>query len=186
MDVGTLTAEEKVFVDGAPHRRLHEFALGRRCARSALMQLGIIASVPASPRGYPLWPPEIVGSISHCDRLCVAVACKNSNVVGVGIDVEVVTDVTPELLPLIAVESERRFLKEEPDFPVSVLFSAKEAAFKCWFPKTHFYLGFLDVEVRVSRTGSFRLTSQKADLSKINGRFAIRGDLVAAIAYLQR
>ena len=58
---------EAAIVARAVERRKDEFATIRRCARTALAELG----VPAGPilpgvRGAPVWPAGIVGSMTHC------------------------------------------------------------------------------------------------------------------------
>src|ERR1700719_3077034 len=64
---GPLFAEEEALLDGAAEGRRGECAAGRHCARQPLGRLGIApAPILRGPKREPLWPAEIVGSITHC------------------------------------------------------------------------------------------------------------------------
>ena len=66
-----------------------------------------------------------------------------------------------------------------------VLFSAKEAIFKAWYPLTRRWLGFGDAEVRIDSSGAFtaRLLVPGPEVSgtplrDLAGRWAADGDVV--------
>ncbi|MGN5635089.1 4'-phosphopantetheinyl transferase family protein [Streptomyces sp. AC154] len=63
----TLFPEEAAQVARSTPARRAEFTSVRACARRAMTRLGR-APVPVlrGPRGAPLWPPGLVGSMTHC------------------------------------------------------------------------------------------------------------------------
>ena len=181
-----LYAEEVLALGRAGDKRRREFATGRACARQALARLGLRPrSVPSGPRGEPVWPQGVVGSITHC-RGYVACAVASREMVGaVGIDAEPHAALREELLPDIVTPSERRRLTELsaawPDVRWDRLwFSAKEAVYKAWFPLTRRWLGFHDVELTVdAANGSFvaRTRIDGESISLFDGRWLVRDGL---------
>jgi 4'-phosphopantetheinyl transferase EntD len=87
-DAGPLFAEEELYISSAVLSRRREFSSGRWCARQALLQLGI-SPVPilVGERREPLWPPGVVGSISHGACLSAAVVARLGQWHGIGIDI---------------------------------------------------------------------------------------------------
>lgn len=84
-----LLPEEQRLLDGAVEKRRREFVTGRACARRALQKLGLPATAIArGPRGEPLWPPAVVGSITHCRRYTASAVARASDLVAIGIDAE--------------------------------------------------------------------------------------------------
>ena len=60
-------AEQACIAKAGLKRRL-DFAAGRVCARRAMAQLGVDGlPLLVGEKGQPVWPPGIVGSISHCE-----------------------------------------------------------------------------------------------------------------------
>jgi 4'-phosphopantetheinyl transferase EntD len=99
----------------------------------------------------PVWPPGIVGSISHCRGLCAVAVARSSRIASVGLDVETGEPLSGDLLPLVVTASESTQLGMLPqrdglDWP-KLLFSAKEALYKCYYPLARSFLDFQDVEV---------------------------------------
>ena len=151
-DVRLFPAEQAV-VARASARRRAEFATGRACARAALAGLGM-AAVPIlpGPRGEPQWPAGIVGSITHCAGYRACAAARLGDVTVIGIDAEPDRALPHGSLEDVAVPSERGWLTgmtaRTPDVSWDrLLFSAKESAYKAWFPLTRVPLRFRDVEV---------------------------------------
>jgi 4'-phosphopantetheinyl transferase EntD len=181
--VGELSEEERRFVTDAVESRRREFAIGRACARRALAALGYPpVSLPVGSHRQPLWPADVVGSITHSGRLCAASVARRAELAGLGIDAEQVDAVTPELISLIESNDSIVRALTARNLPLSLLFSGKEAAFKAWFPRAGFYLDFRDVELVVTGDESFSVRSARADLSFIRGRYAICDDLVLTSA----
>ena len=133
-------------------KRLSDFSTGRYCAIKALEQLGIQdAIIPIGEDRAPIWPEGIVGSISHCDSLTGAIVAKNSDHISLGLDIEEIGRVTPDLWDLVFTENEKNYLFRLSDEDILVqstaIFSIKEAFYKFQHPLTKTYLDFLDVEV---------------------------------------
>ncbi|MBB5932469.1 4'-phosphopantetheinyl transferase superfamily protein [Streptomyces echinatus] len=134
-----------------PHGPAEQFAAGRRAAAAALAAAGSIErTVPRARDGRPLFPRGFTGSISHTDRLAVAVVAPGAEAVGV--DIEPAT-ITSRTAAFILRERERRLLLA-PAGPYTArdLFAAKEAAFKAM--NCLGTLGeFLFWQIRLSRSG---------------------------------
>ena len=133
-------------------KRLSDFSTGRYCAIKALEQLGIQdAIIPIGEDRAPIWPEGIVGSISHCDSLTGAIVAKNSDHISLGLDIEEIGRVTPDLWDLVFTENEKNYLFRLSDEDIlvqsTVIFSIKEAFYKFQHPLTKTFLDFLDVEV---------------------------------------
>ncbi|MGB3257261.1 MAG: 4'-phosphopantetheinyl transferase superfamily protein [Ornithinimicrobium sp.] len=129
-------------------RRSAEFRAGRACAHAALRGLGVSGAVTRRPDRSPHWPQGTIGSISHCAHLAVAVATTDRALFALGVDVEEDLDITVDLDPLLFTTQERQLVRttEDPSL-AAILVSAKESAFKSWYPTTGTQLEFTDVEI---------------------------------------
>jgi 4'-phosphopantetheinyl transferase EntD len=196
LDTG-LFPEEETLVARATHQRREEFTAGRECARSALAAL----DVPAAPilrgyRGAPQWPEGIVGSISHCAGYCAAVVARAQDLLTIGLDAEPNAPLPGGVLELISLPAERARLRELTDAAPGIgwdrlLFCAKEAVYKAWFPLTGRWLGFSDADITIDpeeRTFAARLqvpapVINGVPLTGFTGRWLATENLIlAAIA----
>lgn len=150
-----LFPEEQSIIARAVDRRRREFTTGRVCARSALAKLG----VPPGPilrgeRNAPQWPAGIVGSITHCAGYRAAAVARDCELVGVGIDAEPNEPLPDGVLRAVALPDEQAGLRALPAGTAwdRLLFCAKEAIFKVWFPLTILPLGFEDARVTIHPT----------------------------------
>lgn len=183
---GDLHTAELPFIERAIERRRREFAAGRRCARLALAELGVhdFPLLPGPDRA-PLWPDGIVGSISHCGRVCVAVVASARSIRGLGVDVEVAAPLGRELLSMVCRPDEREALarlapRPGLDWP-KLVFSAKESFYKCRYPRLRRFLDFLDVEIQVrpEREGfRARIVTEAPAADVPGGRYAVWNGLV--------
>jgi enterobactin synthetase component D / holo-[acyl-carrier protein] synthase len=186
-----LLPEEQVLVARAVAKRRREFTTGRNCARSALSGLGV-PPVPilAGERGMPLWPPGIVGSITHCAGYRAAAVARAGDVAAIGLDAEP-NDALPQgVLDAIAVAGECARLRRLAAGPPGIcwdrlLFSAKESVYKAWFPLTRRWLGFRDADVTIDERGTFsaRLlvppgSVTGSQLAGFAGRWLVREGLI--------
>jgi 4'-phosphopantetheinyl transferase EntD len=153
-----LFPQELAAVARATESRRREFATGRACARAALARLGYPAvAVPRGPRGDPVWPEGLVGSITHCAGYRAAAVALADDVLSLGIDAEpdeALPD--PGMLELIALAEERARLGElAAALPGTgwdrLLFSAKESVYKAWFPLARRWLGFESAHVSIDQ-----------------------------------
>jgi 4'-phosphopantetheinyl transferase EntD len=177
-------------------RRL-EFTTARACARRALQALGLTPTpILRGHHREPLWPPGVVGSITHCAGYRAAAAALNSHMLCIGIDAEVHESLPAGVMQRVSLPQERAWLAMAPPEVCwdRVLFSAKESIYKAWFPLTQRPLGFEDASVCFQPlAGTFRVelrTELPIDLAHaleaFSGRFLVRNGLVlTAIALPQ-
>jgi 4'-phosphopantetheinyl transferase EntD len=179
---------EQAAVVRACERRRREFATARACARAALARLGIEpAAIVPDRRGAPMWPPGIVGSITHCEGYRAAAVARGSELMTIGIDAEPNEPLPDGVLRLMALAEERthlsRLAAERPDVCWDrLLFSAKEAVYKAWFPLTHRWLGFEQALVTLDPdTGTFsahlRGVASAGRITRVPGRWLVRDGL---------
>lgn len=151
-----LFPEEEALVARARAGRRGEFATARDCARRALAGLGVPpAPILAGERGAPRWPAGVVGSITHCEGYRAAVVARDRDLRAIGVDAEPDDMLPARVLRAIALPAERERLRElETAAPHAswdrLLFSAKEAAYKAWFPLAGRWLGFHDADITIN------------------------------------
>jgi 4'-phosphopantetheinyl transferase EntD len=192
-----LFPEEEAIVSRAVEKRRREFTTARACAREALAQLGEPArAIPSGPKGEPLWPAGIVGSITHCKGYRACVVARASDLLTVGVDAEPDQPLPDRLLGDIALPEERESLRhlasEAPGTHWDrLLFSIKESVYKAWFPLAERWLGFEDAVIAIDRPrGSFSVhllvpgpVVEGRELRTLHGRWlAADGFAMAAIA----
>lgn len=186
-----LFAEEARSLGSAVEARRREFETGRACARQALARLGLPAvAIGGGPRGEPLWPAGIVGSITHCARYRACAVARAHDVRAVGIDAEPHAPLPEGALATIASAGERRALARLDGGACwdRVLFSAKEAVYKACFSLTGESLGFEDAEILIdAHAGTFgaRLRAG-APLGEIGGRWIAQDGIVATAVVVAR
>jgi 4'-phosphopantetheinyl transferase EntD len=154
-----LFPEEAAAVARAVDKRRREFATARACARSALAGLGVAsAPIPPGEGGAPRWPDGIVGSITHCPGYHAAAVARSADMLAIGIDAEPDTALPDRVLDMVSLPRERARLRHlaaaAPDVSWDrLLFCAKEAVYKAWFPLAGRWLGFEDADVTIDATG---------------------------------
>lgn len=184
--------EEEPLIARSVAKRRNEFSTVRLCARQALGGLGV-APVPIlkGDKGEPCWPDGVVGSLTHCEGFRGAAVARRGDVRSIGIDAEP-HDVLPKgVLEAISLPDERSELAVLPAglHWDRILFCAKEATYKAWFPLTHRWLGFEDAHITFDvdgsgKTGRFLskvLVDPAAEsgppLTALEGRWSVRGGL---------
>ena len=196
-DLAPLPEEEPLVARSVAKRR-NEFVTVRHCARIALGEIGV-APVPIlkGEKGEPCWPEGVVGSLTHCEGFRGAVVGRQGDVRSLGIDAEP-HDVLPKgVLDAVSLPVERAQLSELSklsELPGSlhwdrILFCAKEATYKAWFPLTHRWLGFEDAHITFTlddsgSAGSFSsriLIDPAAEhgppLTTLEGRWSVAGGI---------
>jgi 4'-phosphopantetheinyl transferase EntD len=188
-----LFPDEEAVIARAVDKRRREFTTARACARAALAKLGVppVPIVPG-PRGAPQWPPGVVGSITHCAGYRASVVARACDVVTIGLDAEPHDTLPAGVLGAIAYGGEEARLAvlaaARPDVHWDrMLFCAKEAVYKAWFPLTHRWLGFEEASVTidpVSRTFTARLlvdgpVVNGAAVTGFEGRWLVSDGLIA-------
>jgi 4'-phosphopantetheinyl transferase EntD len=159
-----LTELELNSISHCANKRIDDFTRGRACAHRGLSELGIDNfSVLAGEKREPLWPAEIIGSITHTTGFAAAVVARHSEVEALGIDCEIIASVDADLWERICTPTERARLEQLPQAQAqrqaALIFAAKEAFYKCQFPVSREWVGFEDVTIEVS-AGRFRIIPQ--------------------------
>src|SRR5919106_1918392 len=183
----TMFSDEAAAVASAGAERRREFGTVRWCARKALRQLGVSA-VPILPNEdrAPRWPVGVVGSMTHCAGYRAAVVARSDELFGVGIDAEPHAALPTDVLELVLRSEEQARLLTLADAESTlhwdrIVFCAKEAVFKAWFPLTGRWLDFDDVSITVRLDGTFDARLLGGGLDDLGGRWKVdRGLILAA------
>lgn len=136
----------------AIYKRKVEFCLGRAAAHSALSKINIFNfPVLKGENNEPLWPSGVVGAISHCDGIALAVVAPKEKTAGIGIDIEKMNpEASRDIAEQICTPLELDWVnkrKDQKDKRILMLFSAKESVFKVFFPISNIFLNFSDAEL---------------------------------------
>ncbi|MFE2165938.1 4'-phosphopantetheinyl transferase [Streptomyces sp. NPDC059447] len=198
---GVLLPAEEAVVAGVAAGRRREFATVRLCARRALHELGggpgpgTAAGAPGGVAllpdgdGVPGWPDGVVGSMTHTRGYRAAAVARTADVARLGIDAEPDRPLRDGVLETIASPAEL-------GGPAArgggggvcwdrLLFCAKEAAYKAWFPHARVRLGFRDVEVSfdgpADAGGRFTARVRHGAGERLGGRWGAGGGLLVAV-----
>ena len=136
-------------------KRRREFVAGRQCAATALQLLGAAEwslEIGTGAAGEPLWPEGFTGSITHTDAMAAcavtAVSCASS----IGLDAEPMVDAARAArlsrVVLHACESRLKGHGLDSASLFTLMFSAKEALFKCLYPLVQRRFDYRDAAVR--------------------------------------
>ena len=184
---------EEPLIARAVAKRRNEFITVRHCARVALAELGIPpAPILKGDKGEPCWPDGVAGSLTHCDGYRGAVVGRAEQVRSVGIDAEPHGPLPNGVLEAVSLPPERRELAAMPDalHGDRILFCAKEATYKAWYPLTRRWLGFEDARIMFDvepdgTTGEFvsqilidSTALSGPPLTALRGRWSVRDGLV--------
>lgn len=195
---GTLLPEELACLgERAVATRRRDFTAGRVCARRAITALGRPpVAVPAAADRAPVWPPGVVGAITHTLGYCAAAAAHATEIRSVGIDAEQHKTLSPGVRRMICLPEEEALFQRLPagvSWP-AVVFSAKETVYKIWHPVVGTWLDFHDATVELDLdAGTFtaRIAPARVDSAPVpdapavvQGRFAVDDALVRTAAIL--
>ncbi|MGB6310520.1 MAG: 4'-phosphopantetheinyl transferase superfamily protein [Steroidobacteraceae bacterium] len=165
-DPKLLLPAEAAHMGRAVAKRRQEFAAGRLCARRALAEFGMPDyPIRVGEDRQPIWPDAVAGSITHTARFCAAAVAERRRTAALGLDSEVVGDVKAEIWPHICLPDEIAWMRSLPApdraAAATLIFSAKEAFYKCQYPLVHERLNFHDVRVEAAdwdgSDGTFRI-----------------------------
>jgi 4'-phosphopantetheinyl transferase EntD len=135
----------------------------------------------------------VIGSLTHTDQFCAVVVTRAPGYRALGIDAEAEQRLDPPLFERVLTARELEGLAQlsegERRRIATLLFSAKEAFYKCQFPLTGKFLGFHDVELSLDRTRRRFEVKVLASLEALpptrdfDGRFDFHeGHVVTAVA----
>ncbi len=195
---GRLFPEEEALVRRAVRKRRAEFVTGRLCARKALAKLGI-ADFPIlmTKDRAPVWPSDIVGSISHAEGYCGAAVARRESVLSVGLDIEHVGRLARESWKHVCTGQELSWIEslgwEEQHLSLAIAFSAKECVYKCLYQLERRWLDFHDLAISILQdVGEFEAELLKAagrrygQRSRFTGKYAVQNGLVFTGLALER
>lgn len=196
-DETSLLQAERDAVAHASAGRRAEYAAVRSCARAAMEHIGATpASILNRDDRSPVWPPGLVGSLTHTTGYCAAAVAHSDAVASVGIDAEPDEALKPQLADRILTARELDHVSTLPaDGPhwSRLVFAVKEAMYKVWHPLMGRWLGFVDVNVTIDPSGGFDvelldqvLHANGADVQSVSGRWLQRGDFLLATAVVPR
>jgi 4'-phosphopantetheinyl transferase EntD len=192
-------AEEKIIAQAVEQRR-REYATVRSCARACLERLGYapVAILPGDG-GAPIWPSGVLGSMTHCAGYAAAAVGPLPQISAIGIDAEPDAPLPDGVLDLIATPAERDRLAVTQPRPGGpnwdrLLFSAKEAVYKAWFPLVGEWLDYQEAEVSVApRDGTFAallsrdgLVADGRQVRRLHGRWIRKHGILATAVVLDR
>ncbi|MFI9644814.1 4'-phosphopantetheinyl transferase [Streptomyces sp. NPDC052040] len=192
-----LFPEERAALGEVGEARRREHTTVRHCARRALGGLGH-APAPLLPglRGAPRWPDGVVGSMTHCAGYRAAAVAHRSDVHALGIDAEPHAPLPEGVLDFITLPEESAHLAElalrNPQVHWDrLLFCAKEAVYKAWFPATHSWLGFDEAVISPAADGTLHVRvlaapppQQTCAPKEFEGQWLVRDSLVLACVAL--
>ncbi|MEZ4281077.1 MAG: 4'-phosphopantetheinyl transferase superfamily protein [Myxococcota bacterium] len=181
--MGELPPEEAALVARAVESRRREFSTGRRLARRLIADRGIgPGPILRDDDRVPIWPAGIAGSISHSRAFAVVAVCDAASCFGVGIDVEPDEPVKDGIERHVCTPAEREWLdgidadEAGRGRRVKLVFSAKEAVYKAFYPRVRVFWGFHDVMLELDEEGGRFRASLPASAGRrhVEGRF-VRG-----------
>jgi len=185
-------AERAAMTSMHPGRR-SEFIHGRICARESLAALGFPdQSIPMGTNREPIWPVDVVGSISHCGPVAAAATARRNDLGGLGIDLELAEPLDTEILPLICLPFEQNWLQhtDDPLQWAKLIFSAKESIFKSIWPILRHFVDFQDIGIQINiDTGSFTPVEWADNLpasiiQSIKGRYLLQDGWISTTAWM--
>jgi len=133
-------------------KRQREFLLGRRCASQLLIEQGVFQPVEVNQDRSPAWPDGMAGSISHSDGWTIAAVASAEVASSLGVDTEpfMLSETAQLIASDVATADEIELVKAQgldATSALTLIFSAKESFYKCWYPVTKQFLEFHDVAV---------------------------------------
>ena len=159
-----LLPSEREIAAGLAHVRRRTWVGGRAAMREALRRAGLEApAVLSDPRGAPVLPRGIAGSISHKTWLAVAIVAREP-VARLGVDVEEDVlgsiDISRRVLAADELDELATMAPEPRAREVLLRFSAKEALYKALDPFVQRYVAFKEVSLSPQPDGSARVLLQ--------------------------
>src|SRR4051794_39981866 len=189
-----LLPEEEAVVAAAGDKRRREFTTVRHCARQALATLGRPpAPILPGRKGAPSWPAGVVGSMTHCAGYRAAALAEATQITSIGVDAEPSEPLPEGVLDIVARPAELAHLEAlsrvAPELCWDrLLFTAKEAVYKTWFPLTGRWLSFEEAEIAFDPVAMTFVATLlvpgpvlgAGPVDRFHGRFAVANGLALA------
>lgn len=189
--------QERPAIRTAVKKRLREFNAGRFCARQALGRFGFAGiAITHDADGAPQWPPGIVGSITHSSTYAASAVARTADLRGIGVDLETVSRLSPIISAKILTPPEEACMQSQAGPArrqrlLALIFSAKEAAYKCLYPLVRRRIGFGEARVEHDAQRSElciylaeRLREDLPAVGCLQGRYYFFNDSVCSAVWL--
>jgi 4'-phosphopantetheinyl transferase EntD len=174
---------EGAFALALPGPRRASWIGGRIALRAALAAAGLEApdAILATPRGAPLLPAGVIGSVSHKRTIAVALAARAgapaaraaASTATVGIDVEEIRPLRTDIASRVLTPDELADLPADGaarDAAVLRRFSAKEAIYKALDPWVRRFVGFEEASLTWAADGT---VAARLTLARGEGPFSV-------------
>ena len=198
--VDELTPIEKKQIGDVCEKRYSEFAAGRSQARQLIASLtGVAETLPIGDYRQPIWPASVTGSISHSDAYCAVAVAPRSLLDGLGIDVEPFEDLDKDVAEVVLTVAEQAStaaidaqLERSGALAMGarahkLIFSIKEAIYKCCYPRVQAFIDFKQCNVSLDVANqSYRAVIDCRDAKgepvhmEIDGKWLIEFDHIFA------
>lgn len=191
MNFQALHPLEQSIVTRSVNVRKSEFGDARWCAHRAIEELtGKPSAKPIlrGERGMPLWPNQITGSMTHTRGFRAAVVAPRLLVRSIGVDAEVAEPLPDGVLASIASARELATIGSSGLACADrLLFCAKEATYKAWYPLTGRWLGFEDADIDLRPDGTFvsYILVRPTPVHFIEGHWTVDNGYVIATAIVR-
>jgi 4'-phosphopantetheinyl transferase EntD len=94
-----------------------------------------------------LWPDGVIGSISHSDDFCAVAVASTQSISDLGIDVETLEALNPEVEDVVLTEAELHATESMEGWVRKLIFSIKESNYKCCYHMVKAFIDFKQCEV---------------------------------------
>lgn len=155
-------------------KRKEEYLKSRELAHELFSEIGISDfKLLNDDKRAPIWPSDIVGSISHSSGFAIVAISKELKSIGIDLEKVMSDERSKKLKDQFLSEEEIKINQIDFNLFATIVFSAKESLFKLIYPLCEEYFGFHSAKVReVSESGfSIELKSQSSKVSKFNGLY---------------
>ncbi len=126
-------------------KRRSEFIRGRFCAHMAILNQfnKRVYDIKSANDRVPIWPENVVGSLTHSEYYAGAVVASQEAMLGVGLDIENISRLKDEISKMIIFDSDVKRPNEltQQEY-LALIFSAKESLYKALYPQVKKFFGF--------------------------------------------
>jgi len=191
---GHLHPGEFSFAATLPPRRASTWIAGRLAIREAMRCIGETGESPVMsyPRGAPVLPPGISGSISHKtdpDLVTAAALVAARDHQAIGVDIEFADRLRGQIGTAVLTGEEILQIDSLPpdkrSFETLMRFSIKEAVYKAIDPFLHRYVDYKEISVFPDDDGKVKIQwhpAPPASPGKIEARWRVRDGLIITTA----
>jgi len=175
-------------------KRRWDFFVGRWCAAAAIdIILGHLpaAIVGMARGGAPVWPVQLLGSITHANGFAAATVARKADVRFLGIDTEKIPDrcLMEEIKTQVCEPDELLAMADVIGDDVTafgLIFSAKESFYKAVHPHVGRFIDFKDVQVSADKASGQTLSFEPRTAlarewlrgRRPSGQYAVAGDMI--------